>query len=173
MVSPTPQYPSPALFADAAAQKYLNSVRPCRYEIVESSPSSAVPAGFEAPFDKNLGLMFTEINPDRARARLEVQPKLLQPMGIMHGGVYCAMVESLASTAAYTWLAANGGGSVVGVNNNTDFLYAIGSGTVYGEATPVHRGRRQQLWLVTITNEQERMVARGQVRLQNLEAEAG
>jgi 1,4-dihydroxy-2-naphthoyl-CoA hydrolase len=127
----------------------------------------------EAPFDKEMGLEFTEISPDRTRARLDVVPKLLQPMGIVHGGVYCAMVESLASVAAYTWLAANGGeGSVVGVNNNTDFLRAIGSGMIYGTATPIHRGRRQQLWLVTIVDSDERLIARGQVRLQNLEAES-
>jgi 1,4-dihydroxy-2-naphthoyl-CoA hydrolase len=127
----------------------------------------------EAPFDKEIGLVFTEISPDGTRAQLYVAPKLLQPMGIVHGGVYCSMVESLASIAAYTWLTANGGGSVVGVNNNTDFLRAITSGTVYGSATPVHRGRRQQLWLVAITDSDERLVARGQVRLQNLEAEPG
>jgi 1,4-dihydroxy-2-naphthoyl-CoA hydrolase len=124
----------------------------------------------EAPFDKELGLEFTEINPDRTRAQLEVVPKLLQHMGIVHGGVYCAMVESLASVAAYTWMAAKGGqGSVVGVNNNTDFLRAISGGMIYGTATPVHRGRRQQLWIVTIVDSNDRLVARGQVRLQNLE----
>jgi 1,4-dihydroxy-2-naphthoyl-CoA hydrolase len=127
----------------------------------------------EAPFDKELGLVFTEISPDRTRAQLDVVPKLLQPMGIVHGGVYCSMVESLASVAAYTWIAANGGGSVVGVNNNTDFLRAINSGTVYGAATPVHRGRRQQLWIVTISESDDRLVARGQVRLQNLETPPG
>ena len=127
----------------------------------------------EAPFDKELGLVFTEISPDRAQVYLEVAPKLLQPMGIVHGGVYCSMVESMASVAAYTWLNANSGGSVVGVNNNTDFLRAIGSGTLYGTATPIHRGRRQQLWLVTIADSDDRVVARGQVRLQNLEAESG
>jgi 1,4-dihydroxy-2-naphthoyl-CoA hydrolase len=127
----------------------------------------------EAPFDKELGLAFTEINPDRTRAQLDVVPKLLQPMGIVHGGVYCAMVESLASVAAYTWMAAKGGqGSVVGVNNNTDFLRAIGSGMIYGTATPIHRGRRQQLWQVTIVDSDDRLVARGQVRLQNLETAA-
>jgi uncharacterized protein (TIGR00369 family) len=125
----------------------------------------------EASFDKELGLEFTELSPDGARAQLEIQPKLLQPMGIVHGGVYCSIVESMASVAAYTWLNANGGGSVVGVNNNTDFLHAISGGTVYGTATPVHRGRLQQLWQVTITDSDDRVVARGQVRLQNLEAE--
>jgi 1,4-dihydroxy-2-naphthoyl-CoA hydrolase len=118
--------------------------------------------------------VFTELSPDGARAQLEVQPKLRQPMGIVHGGVYCSMIESMASVAAWTWFNANGGGAVVGVNNNTDFLRAIGSGTVYGTATPLHRGRRQQLWLVTITDSVDRVVARGQVRLQNLdEAPAG
>jgi 1,4-dihydroxy-2-naphthoyl-CoA hydrolase len=125
----------------------------------------------EAPFDKELGLAFTEISPDRTRAQLDVVPKLQQPMGIVHGGVYCSIVESLASVAAYTWLNANGGGgSVVGVNNNTDFLRAIGSGMIYGTAIPIHRGRRQQLWQVTIVDSDDRLVARGQVRLQNLEA---
>jgi 1,4-dihydroxy-2-naphthoyl-CoA hydrolase len=49
-------------------------------------------------------------------------------------------------------------------------LRSIGSGTVYGRAEPIHRGRRQQLWLVTITDADDRVVARGQVRLQNLGA---
>jgi 1,4-dihydroxy-2-naphthoyl-CoA hydrolase len=123
----------------------------------------------EGPFDKELGLVFTEISPDRTRAQVDVVPKLLQPMGIVHGGVYCSMVESLASVAAYTWKAANGGGDVVGVNNNTDFLRAISGGMVYGTAVPIHRGRRQQLWQVTIVDSDDRLVARGQVRLQNLE----
>jgi uncharacterized protein (TIGR00369 family) len=137
---------------------------------VQPQPDSVVPRDFEAPFDNELGLVFTELSPDCARAQLEIQPKLLQPMGIVHGGVYCSMIESMASVAAYTWISAQGGASVVGVNNNTDFLRAISSGTVYGTATPLHRGRRQQLWLVTITDSQDRTVARGQVRLQNFEA---
>lgn len=132
--------------------------------------SSGPDSDFVAAFDGELGLQFTELTPDGARAQLAVKPKLLQPMGLVHGGVYCSMIESMASVAAYTWLNANGGGGdVVGVNNNTDFLRAIKSGTVYGKAEPVHRGRRQQLWLVTITDDDDRIVARGQVRLQNLE----
>jgi 1,4-dihydroxy-2-naphthoyl-CoA hydrolase len=130
-----------------------------------------IPAQFTAPFDDELGLQFTELTPDGARAQLEVKPRLLQPMGLVHGGVYCSMVESMASVAAFTWLATRGGGNVVGVNNNTDFLRSISSGMVYGTAEPIHRGRRQQLWLVTITDDSDRVVARGQVRLQNLETQ--
>ncbi|MEE6177432.1 PaaI family thioesterase [Mycobacterium sp. 050134] len=138
---------------------------------VPPPPDAVPPPNFTAPFDTELGLRFTEVTPDGARAELEVQPKLLQPMGLVHGGVYCSIVESMASVSAYAWLnAQGGGGNVVGVNNNTDFLRSIGSGMVYGTTEPIHRGRRQQLWLVTITDDKDRVVARGQVRLQNLEA---
>ena len=132
----------------------------------------SLPAGFSSPFDDRLGLTFTEITPDGIKAQLTVTGDLHQPMGIVHGGVYCAVIESVASTSAYFWLAENGGGDVVGVNNNTDFLRAISDGTVYAVSQPVHRGRRQQLWLVTITDDRDRIVARGQVRLQNLAPEA-
>ena len=131
-------------------------------------PDTVLPPNFIAPFDQELGLQFTELTPDGARARLQVKPELLQPMGLVHGGVYCSVIESMASVAAFTWLATRGGGNVVGVNNNTDFLRSTSSGMVYGTAEPIHRGRLQQLWLVTITDDSERVVARGQVRLQNL-----
>ena len=114
---------------------------------------SGFPAGFSSPFDERLGLVYTEVTPDGIKAELEVTPRLHQPMGIVHGGVYCSVIESIASTSAYIWLAEHGGGDVVGVNNNTDFLRAISSGTVTAVSTPIHRGRRQQLWVITITDE--------------------
>lgn len=126
-----------------------------------------------APFDTELGLVYTDVTPDGVTAQLQVKPTLLQPMGIVHGGVWCSMVESMASVSAYVWLSANGGGNVVGVNNNTDFLRAITEGTAYGVSEPVHRGRRQQLWLVTVRDDKQRLIARGQVRLQNLETRSG
>lgn len=127
------------------------------------------PNELTAPFDAEIGLVYTDVTPDGVKAELTVTPRLRQPMGIVHGGVWCSVVESLASVSAYTWLSANGGGNVVGVNNNTDFLHAVTEGTVYASSEPVHRGRRQQLWLVTVRDEGGRMVARGHVRLQNLE----
>jgi 1,4-dihydroxy-2-naphthoyl-CoA hydrolase len=122
-------------------------------------------------FDSELGLKYIELSPDGGCASLEINDKLLQPAGIVHGGVYCSIVESLASISGAVWLSENGGGNVVGVNNNTDFLRAISSGTVTAVSTPIHRGRRQQLWLITITDENDRVVARGQVRLQNIAPE--
>jgi 1,4-dihydroxy-2-naphthoyl-CoA hydrolase len=133
--------------------------------------TTQVPSGLGDGFDTELGLTYLEVTPDGGRARLDIHDKLLQPWGIVHGGVYCSIVESLASVSAHVWLSANGGGTVVGVNNNTDFLRAISSGTVTAESTPIHRGRRQQLWLITITDDNDRLVARGQVRLQNISAE--
>lgn len=122
-------------------------------------------------FDTELGLKYIDVTPDGGRAELQIHDKLLQPWGIVHGGVYCSIIESLASVSGAVWFSENGGGTVVGVNNNTDFLRAISSGTVTAESTPIHRGRRQQLWLITITDDTGRLVARGQVRLQNLPKE--
>ncbi|WP_448410061.1 PaaI family thioesterase [Mycolicibacterium sp. XJ647] len=122
-------------------------------------------------FDNALGLTYADLGPDGGTARLTITERLLQPGGIVHGGVYCAIVESLASVSGHLWLTENGGGLVVGVNNNTDFLRAISSGTVTAVSTPIHRGRRQQLWQITVTDERDRVVARGQVRLQNMPAE--
>jgi 1,4-dihydroxy-2-naphthoyl-CoA hydrolase len=123
---------------------------------------------FPKGFDSELGLTYDEITPDGVRAQLEIHDRLLQPWGIVHGGVYCAIIESLSSIAAQVWLNENGGGRVVGVNNNTDFLRSLSGGTVHAASTPIHRGRSTQLWLTTITDADDRVVARGQVRLQNL-----
>ena len=130
--------------------------------------STAPPPDIGKGFDSELGLSYVKVTPDGGSAQLEIHDKLLQPLGIMHGGVYCSIVESLASVSGHVWLSENGGGTVVGVNNNTDFLRAISSGTVTAVSSPIHRGRRQQLWLITITDDNGRVVARGQVRLQNI-----
>ncbi|WP_308193002.1 PaaI family thioesterase [Mycobacterium sp. PSTR-4-N] len=133
-----------------------------------------LPEGLGDGFDTVLGLRYEEMSADGGRATLEITDVLLQPWGIVHGGVYCAVIESMASVSGHVWLTQNGGGYVVGVNNNTDFLRAIRSGTVTATSSPIHRGRRQQLWVVTITEgsgDSGRLVARGQVRLQNMTEE--
>lgn len=122
----------------------------------------------EGTFTDLIGLRFTEVGPDRVRGEWEVRPQLHQPAGIQNGGVYCTVIETLASVGAGVWFGERG--SVVGVNNNTDFLRAVREGILTGEATPIHRGRSQQLWVVVITDAEGRTVARGQVRLQNLAA---
>ncbi|GIJ42111.1 putative phenylacetic acid degradation-related protein [Micromonospora andamanensis] len=113
-----------------------------------------------------LGLELDEISEDRVTIRWRVRPELHQPYGILHGGVHCAVVETVASLGAGIWLGERG--RVVGVSNQTDFLRAVGEGELIAVGTPVHRGRSQQLWQVEITDADRRLVARGQVRLQNL-----
>ena len=135
--------------------------------------TTSVAPNFGGGFDDELGLTYLEATPDRARAQLTISDRLLQPHGIVHGGVYCSIVESVASVSASVWLQSKGlGTNVVGVNNNTDFLRAIKAGAVTAVSTPIHRGRRQQIWLIEITDTNDKMVARGQVRLQNLPADA-
>jgi 1,4-dihydroxy-2-naphthoyl-CoA hydrolase len=118
------------------------------------------------PFIDYLGLTIVSAAEDELVARWEARRELHQPYGLVHGGVHCSVVETLASFGASLWLGERG--KVVGVNNNTDFLRAVESGVLVSRAVPIHRGRSQQLWLVETRDEAERVVARGQVRLQNL-----
>jgi 1,4-dihydroxy-2-naphthoyl-CoA hydrolase len=121
---------------------------------------------FTGEFVRHLGIRFTEVSGDRVVAEWEVAPKHHQPYGIVHGGVHCSVFETLASFGAATWLGDRG--QVVGVNNNTDFYRAVRDGGLTSTATPIHRGRLQQVWGVETVDAQGRTVARGQVRLQNL-----
>src|SRR5690348_7680459 len=117
-------------------------------------------------FAEHLGIELTKADGDGVEATWKARPELHQPYGIVHGGVHCTVVETLASIAAALWIGDRG--RVVGVNNNTDFYRAVTEGEMHSVATPVHRGRSQQVWDVLTTDSTGRMVARGSVRLQNL-----
>ena len=117
-------------------------------------------------FNQTLGTQFVEVSADRVVLRCEVKSHLLQPYGIVHGGVYCSLVETAASVAAASWFADRG--NVVGVANHTNFIRATREGTLTVTATPVQRGRTQQLWQVDIEDDSDRLVARGEVRLANV-----
>ena len=125
----------------------------------------------DSGFPGLLGLRLEEAGPDGLTMSLDVRPDLHQPYGIVHGGVWCSVVETAASAAAAIWYGDRG--RVVGVSNHTDFIRAISEGKATAVASPIHRGRLQQLWLVEIRDESDRMVARGQVRIQNLPTEGG
>ena len=118
------------------------------------------------PFATSLGLVLDTVNGDEVTAHWTVTPQMHQPYGILHGGVHCSVVETLASLGAALWLGERG--TVVGVSNTTDFYRATSSGSLTSSARPLHRGRSQQVWLVETLDDQDRTVARGQVRLQNL-----
>jgi 1,4-dihydroxy-2-naphthoyl-CoA hydrolase len=123
------------------------------------------------PFVDYIGLEFVELTGDKVVATWAAGPHLHQPHGIVHGGAHCSVVETLASMGATVWLGDRG--RVVGVNNNTDFYRAISEGGFTSTATPLHRGRSQQVWLVeTVIDADGKLASRGQVRLQNLYPDA-
>jgi 1,4-dihydroxy-2-naphthoyl-CoA hydrolase len=117
-----------------------------------------------------LGVEIVEAGPDGCVLTLEVDERHVQPMGITHGGVHCALVESAASIAGAAWMA--GRGHVVGASNHTDFIRPARPGhRLTARASAIHRGRTQQLWLVEITAADGKLMARGEVRLANLPAD--
>jgi uncharacterized protein (TIGR00369 family) len=137
--------------------------------VTANQPSLADLRDNSAGFLKLLGISIDEADPDRVALSIEVGPDHLQPHGVTHGGIYCSLVETAASIGGHLWISATEpGSSVVGVANNTDFLRPWTGGRLVATATPVHRGRSQQLWSVEVTNPAGKLVARGQVRLQNL-----
>ncbi len=128
------------------------------------------PGTFMGGFNELLQLEIDERSPDSVRGHVTVHDGLLQPYGIVHGGVYASVAESVASLAGATWqLERVPNGRVVGVSNATSFLRAVREGTLSIVATPLHRGRTLQLWQVLITDEAGRLVAKSDVRLANLD----
>ena len=98
----------------------------------------------------------------------DVGPGHHTPWGVLHGGVYCTVVESAASVGASTAVAERGRFSV-GVNSSTDFRRPMTAGRLDDVAEPMQQAGPFQLWLVTLTcAEDGKLVARGQVRLQNV-----
>jgi uncharacterized protein (TIGR00369 family) len=119
-------------------------------------------------FYKALHMQFEAIGPDRVVASMELGPDQHTPWGVVHGGVYTAAVETAASLGASAAVL-DRGQFAVGVNNNTDFLRPFVNGRVRVAAEPVQQGATQQLWLVSITREDNgKLVARGQLRLHNV-----
>jgi 1,4-dihydroxy-2-naphthoyl-CoA hydrolase len=104
----------------------------------------------------------------RVIGSVELGPDQHTPWGVVHGGVYCSVVESAASIGA-SLAVQERGQFAVGVNNNTDFLRPMTAGRVDVVAEPIQQGRTLQLWQVVLTRADDgKLVARGQVRLQNV-----
>jgi uncharacterized protein (TIGR00369 family) len=119
-----------------------------------------------------LDIEFSERGPTRVVGSIAADERHHQPWGLVHGGLYTTAIESFATTGAYEAVK-DQGQLAVGVTNVTDFLRPHRSGRLDVVATPIQQGRTQQLWLVEIRRrEDQQLVARGQVRLQNVEAGA-
>ncbi len=123
------------------------------------------------PLRAAMDLTFDRMDADGIDASWSAGPESHQPFGIVHGGVHCMVIEGMCSLAAALWLSKQEGadeGRVVGVNNSTDFYRAVSEGRLTSTCRPVHRGRSQQVWTVETKDADGKLVARGQVRLQNL-----
>jgi 1,4-dihydroxy-2-naphthoyl-CoA hydrolase len=121
-------------------------------------------------FMQTLGVHFDEMGPQRVTGWLDAGPQHHQPWGLVHGGVFTSVIETFATTGAYQAVK-DDGRLAVGVTNVTDFLRPHKEGRLRVTAEPLQQGRTQQLWLVVITRDDDgRAVARGQVRLQNIDA---
>jgi len=118
-------------------------------------------------FEKALGLAFTKITPDELVAEVPVGSHLTQPYGLVHGGVYAAIVETVASAGAALFAMPRGQTSV-GLENTTSFVRAVRAGKLVATGTPVHRGRGSQVWQVDVRDDAGKLAASGRVRTMSL-----
>lgn len=118
---------------------------------------------------KAMGVTITLATQDEVRCELTVGPEHLQGYGIVHGGVHCGLIESLASIGA-ALVAMPRKQSVVGLENNTSFVRAVRVGAkLHAVSTPITRGRRTQVWEARVLDDKDQIVATGRVRLLCLE----
>jgi 1,4-dihydroxy-2-naphthoyl-CoA hydrolase len=109
-------------------------------------------------FDRLYGLELLSCSDSEVRAQVRVRDELKQPAGLLHGGVYASIAESMASIA--TALAVRElGETAVGLSNNTSFLRPATSGVVHALATRLHRGRTTWLWDVRFSDDADRTCA--------------
>jgi len=129
---------------------------------------TAEPPLRESPggLDRLIGLRLTRADRDRVDGEIAITDDLLQGHGIVHGGVYCAIIETTASVGAS--LRAGLEHQVVGISNRTNFRRAVASGTLTVVAEFATDDDPRQLWSATIHDAQGRLVADGQVHLMRL-----
>jgi len=108
-------------------------------------------------FDRLYGLEVLEVTDTAARAQVVVRDELRQPYGLVHGGLYASIAESLASLA--TALSAGEGKRAVGLANNTSFLRPVTEGTVHASAERLHGGRTTWVWDVRFHDDAGRLCA--------------
>ena len=119
----------------------------------------------EDAFDATIGFVVDDSDEiGRCTGHLLVRPQVCQPMGIVHGGVYAAIAETLASMG--TALGVRPDGKVpLGMSNNTSFLRPVSEGTVHGTAVAIHRGRMSWVWDVEMRDDRDRLCATSRVTI--------
>jgi 1,4-dihydroxy-2-naphthoyl-CoA hydrolase len=116
-----------------------------------------------------LGLVFVRVTRDEVVAEWDVEERHMQPRGIVHGGVYASVVETCCSVGALMITPPDK--VIVGVENHTSFIRPVHAGRLSARATPLHAGRRAQLWECNISDAQARLIATGRLRVMSVDAE--
>lgn len=118
----------------------------------------ALPIDGQVGFDRLYGLEIDAISPEEVVAHVPIRPELLQPAGLVHGGVIASIAESLASLG--TWLGVHEAGSTAqGLSNHASFLRPVLGETVHAVARRRHRGRTTWVWEVEVSDDQGRLCA--------------
>lgn len=113
---------------------------------------------YESTFDALYGLEIRSVSEEEATASVPVRDAVKQPMGLVHGGLYASIAESLASMATAMGVVEQGK-QAMGLSNATSFLRPITEGTVHATARRLHAGRTTWVWDVEITDDQGRRCA--------------
>jgi 1,4-dihydroxy-2-naphthoyl-CoA hydrolase len=116
----------------------------------------------------HLGIEMTEIGDDYIKARMPVDQRTVQPMGLLHGGASLALAETLGSVGAFLCVDP-AKFNVVGLEINANHVRAVRDGWVSGTARPLHRGRTTQLWEIRITDGADKLVCISRLTLAVLE----
>jgi 1,4-dihydroxy-2-naphthoyl-CoA hydrolase len=114
--------------------------------------------------DQLLGFELLESSPDSCRARFAVEDRVRQPFGLVHGGAYAALAETMVSLATHTAVSQNGD-FAVGQSNHTSFLRPVAEGSIFAEGRPRHRGRTSWVWDVDFTDDDGRLCATARVTM--------
>ena len=122
------------------------------------------PVPLDETLDGTLGFETLETGPERATGRVTVERRIQQPMGLVHGGVYAALAESLASRATFAAVYPDGN-VATGMSNSTSFLRPITGGHVNAEARRRHKGRTTWIWDVDFTDDEGRLCATSRVTM--------
>jgi 1,4-dihydroxy-2-naphthoyl-CoA hydrolase len=115
-----------------------------------------------SPFDHLYGLEILESSDELVRGRVRVREQVTQPTGIVHGGVYAAIAEGLASVGTNHGVAADGKVGL-GMSNQSSFLRPLGSGTIHAAARRRHAGRTTWIWDVELSDDEGRVCALSRV----------
>jgi uncharacterized protein (TIGR00369 family) len=118
----------------------------------------ATPVDFPVGFDRLYGLEVLEVGEEEIRAQVKVRDDLRQPGGLVHGGVFASIAESIASLATGVAVMRDGR-TAQGMSNQTSFLRPIVHGTIHAVARRRHRGRTTWVWEVDITDDEGRLCA--------------